>query len=290
MRHLLLCSLSALLIVGCDHPSNSTTTSAASASGSTAAAASTAPAASSAATASPPPAPSPADPQDAKLGAFEKEVAQAIVNAATGGKVDAKWISKSPDKSVSKLTDPDDKKLIDLLGKDLSIVLVEMELGEIAQPTPNEYHEVNARAIMLTDGTVRWGTVGARSATQGELSSPTPGIDKSAPVVVDAGKRLIKALSSDCKLPWLAPADVAQIHEGLHADLITDMTHTQGSCAEVAKVKGEWRTHIDDIRVLVKGNGHYGFLSSVFDVEEPGERLVLAPLHAEVVEDKSLKK
>jgi hypothetical protein len=62
------------------------------------------------------------------------------------------------------------------------------------------------------------------------------------------------------------------------------------SCGEVAKVKGEWRTHIDDIRVLVKGNGHYGFLSSVFNVDEPGDKLVLSPLHVEVVQDDQLKK
>ena len=248
---------------------------------------SAAPSASTAA--SPPPAASPADPQDAALGAFEKDVATAIVNAATGKKVDPKWVAKDPKVAVSNLTDPDDKKLIDVLGKDISVVLVEMELGELAQPSPQEHHEINARAIMLTDGTIRWGTVGSRHEA-GELSEPTPGLDKSQPAVVAAGQRLIKALSGDCKLPWLAPSDVAAVPDTLHADLVTDTGATHKSCEEVAKVKGEWRTHIDDIAVLVKGNGHFGYLKSVFDVEEPGDRLVLSPLHAEVIQDSQLKK
>jgi hypothetical protein len=240
------------------------------------------------ASSAPPPA-SPADPQDAKLGAFVQDVAQAIVHAATGQTVEAKWIAHDATHSVSKLTDPDDKKLLDVLGKDLSIVLVEMEVGELAQPSPSEHHELNARAILLGDNTIRWGTVGGRhEASQGQ--DPTPGLAASAPAVVEAGMRLTKGMAANCKMPWLAPVDVAQAPPTIQHELITDMTTTQASCAEVAKMKGEWRSHIDDIRVLVKGNGHYGFLSSVFDVEEPGSRLVLSPLHAEVVQDDQLKK
>jgi hypothetical protein len=238
---------------------------------------------------SPPPAASPPDPQDAKLAGLEKDVAQAIVNAATGKPVDAKWMAKDPAQQVGKLTDPDDKKLLDVLGKDLTIVLVEMELGEIAQPSPSEHHEINARAIMLADNTVRWGTIGNRHETA-QMQDPTPGLDKSAPAAVEAGSRLMKALSSGCKMPWLAPSDVAQVPQSIQRELVTDVTHTTMSCGEVAKVKGEWRTHIDDIRVLVKGNGHYGFLSSVFNVDEPGDKLVLSPLHVEVVQDDQLKK
>jgi hypothetical protein len=216
-------------------------------------------------------------------------VAQAIVHAATGQAVEAKWVAKDPAHAVSKLTDPDDKKLLDVLGKDLSIVLVEMEVGELAQPSPSEHHELNARVILLGDNTARWGTVGGRhEASQGQ--DPTPGLSASAPAVVEAGTRLTQALGGACKMPWLAPADVAAAPANIQKELITDMTTTQKSCAEVAKVKGEWRSHIDDIRVLVKGNNHYGFLSSVFDVEEPGDKLVLSPLHVEVVQDDTLKK
>lgn len=236
------------------------------------------------AAASPPPAASPPDPQDAKLGAFEKEVATAIVNAATGKPVDAKWLAKDPAQAVGKLTDPDDKKHLDALGKDISIVLVEMELGELAQPSPEERHEINSRAMMLTDGTVRWGTVGHRHGKD-ELSEPTPMLEKSAPAVLEAGSRVMKDLGTTCKMPWLAPSDIAEAPKSVQSELVTDMTSTQAACGEVAKVKGEWRPHIDDIRVLVKGNGHYGFLSSVFDVEEPSGRLVLSPLHVEAIED-----
>jgi hypothetical protein len=246
-------------------------------------------AASASAPSEPPPAASPADPQDAKLGAFEKEVAQAIVNAAVGKPVDAKWIAKDPQQKVSNLTDPDDKKLLDVLGKDLTIVLVDMELGELAQPSPSEHHEINGSAIMLTDGTIRWGTAGSRHATS-ELAEPTPGVEKSAPAASEAGGRLIKALGTSCKMPWLAPSDLAQVPEGVQKDLITDVGATKTTCGEVAKVKADWRTHIDDVRVLVKGNGHFGFLSSVFGVDEPGDKLVLSPLHAEVLEDAQLKK
>jgi hypothetical protein len=237
----------------------------------------------------PPPAASPADPADAKLGAFEKEVAQAIVNAATGKPVDAKWIAKDAQQKVSNLTDPDDKKLLDVLGKDLTIVLVDMEIGELAQPSPSEHHEINGNAVMLADGTVRWGTAGSRHAA-GELAEPTPGVEKSAPAAVEAGGRLIKALATSCKMPWLAPSDIAQAPENVQKDLMTDVATTKTTCGEVAKVKADWRTHIDDIRVLVKGNGHFGFLSSVFGVDQPGDKLVLSPLHAEVLEDATLKK
>lgn len=241
-----------------------------------------------AATSSAPPPTSPPDPQDAKLATFVQGVAQAIVNAATSKPVDPKWVAKDPAHSVAKLTDPDDKKLIDVLGKDLTIVLVEMELGELARPSPSEHHELNARAILLGDNTIRWGTIGSRHETsQGQ--DPTPGLATSAPAVVEAATRLSKALGG-CKMPWLAPSDVAQVPSSIQHELITDMTATQASCAEGAKVKDEWRAHIDDIRVLVKGNGHYGFLSSVFDVEQPGDKLVLSPLHAEVVQDDQLKK
>jgi hypothetical protein len=239
--------------------------------------------------AAPPPAASPADPADAQLATFIQGVSTAIIHAALSQPVDAKWVSKDPARSVSKLTDPEDKKLLDVLGKDLTMVLVEMEVGELARPGPQEHHEMNARAILLSDNTVRWGTVGNRHE-KSDLQDPTPGLDKSAPAVVEAGTRLIKSLSGPCKMPWLAPSDVSAIPAAVQHELITDMAATQASCGEAAKVKGDWRTHIDDIRVLVKGNGHFGFLASVFDVEEPGGRLVLSPLHAEVIEDGQPKK
>lgn len=237
----------------------------------------------------PPVAPSPADPADAKIAAFVGDVAQQIVNAAIGKPVDAKWMAKDPQQKVTNLTDPDDKKLIDTLGKDLQIVAVEMEVGLLARPAPNEHHEVNARVIMLGDKTVRWGTVGSRHETSA-LQDPTPGLDKSAPAVVEAAGRLATALKGDCKMPWTAPTDLSAAPAHVQTEFSTDMGTTKASCGDVAKVKGEWRAHIDDIRVLVKGNGKFGYLSSVFDVEEPGDKLVLSPLHAEVLDDSSAPK
>jgi hypothetical protein len=234
--------------------------------------------------ASPPVAASPADPADAKVAAFVGDVAQQIVNAAVGKPVDAKWMAKDPQQKVTNLTDPDDKKLIDTLGKDLQIVAVEMELGLLARPAPNEHHEVNARVIMLGDKTVRWGTVGNRHETSA-LQDPTPGLDKSAPVVVESAARLATALKGNCMMPWAAPSDLSTAPAHVQTEFSTDMGVTKTSCGEVAKVKGEWRAHIDDVRVLVKGNGKFGYLSSVFDVEEPGDKLVLSPLHAEVLDD-----
>jgi hypothetical protein len=237
----------------------------------------------------PPATPSPADPADAKVAAFVGEVAQQIVNAAIGKPVDAKWMAKDPQQKVTNLTDPDDKKLIDTLGKDLQIVSVEMELGLLARPAPNEHHEVNARVIMLGDKTVRWGTVGSRHETSA-LQDPTPGLDKSAPAVVESAARLATALKGDCKMPWTAPTDLTAAPAHVQTEFSTDMGTTKASCTEVAKVKGEWRAHIDDVRVLVKGNGKFGYLSSVFDVEEPGDKLVLSPLHAEVLDDSGAPK
>ncbi len=286
MRILLATSL--VLVLACDKPSDSTTTTSSSASASakptTSAASSASAAASSGVAASPPPSASPADPQDAKVAAFVADVAQTIVNAATSKPVDAKWLAKDPQQKVSNLTDPDDKKLIDALGKDLQIVAVEMELGELAQPAPDQHHEVNARIIMLGDKTVRYGTVANRH-DKSMLQDPTPGLDKSAPAVVEAGTRLSKALAGSCTMPWVAPSDLTAAPAAVKTEFTTDMTATKASCAEVAKVKGEWRTHVDDVRVLVKGNGKFGFLSSVFDVEQGTQRLVLSPLHAEVLDE-----
>ncbi|HEX4516066.1 MAG TPA: hypothetical protein VGH87_27615 [Polyangiaceae bacterium] len=293
MRTLLIAST--LLVLACDKPSDSTT-GAASASASASApaasgsAGSLASASASAHSMSPPVAASPADPADAKLAAFVADVAQNIVNAAVGKPVDAKWIAKDPQQKISNLTDPDDKRLLDALGKDLTIVAVEMEVGLLAQPAPNEHHEVNARVIMLGDKTVRWGTVGSRHETSA-LQDPTPGLDKSAPTVVEAANRLSKALAGPCTMPWAAMSDLSAAPTHIQTEFSTDMGATKHSCGEVAKVKGEWRAHIDDVRVLVKGtNGKYGFLSSVFDVEEPGDKLVLSPLHAEVLDEAGMKK
>ncbi len=294
MRTLLVAST--LLVLACDKPSDSTTTAASASASASAPAASTSAGSFASASASPqpmslPPAtPSPADPADAKVAAFVADVAQNIVNAAIGKPVDAKWIAKDPQQKVSNLTDPDDKRLLDALGKDLTIVAVEMEVGLLAQPAPNEHHEVNARVIMLGDKTVRWGTVGSRHETSA-LQDPTPGLDKSAAVVVEAANRLSKALAGPCTMPWAAPPDLSATPAHIQTEFSTDMGATKHSCAEVAKVKGEWRAHIDDVRVLVKGtNGKYGFLSSVFDVEEPGDKLVLSPLHAEVLDDSGAPK
>jgi hypothetical protein len=287
MRTLLVAS-TVLLLVACDKPNETTTSTSASTSAS--AAMSAAPKASASASAStaamtlPPATPSPADPADAKVAAFVADVAQSIVNAAVGKPVDAKWMAKDPQQKVTNLTDPDDKKLIDTLGKDLQIVAVEMELGLLARPAPNEHHEVNARVIMLGDKTVRWGTVGSRHETSA-LQDPTPGLDKSATAVVESAGRLATALKGACAMPWTAPTDLSAAPAHVQTEFSTDMGVTKASCTEVAKVKGEWRAHIDDVRVLVKGNGKFGFLSSVFDVEEPGDKLVLSPLHAEVLDD-----
>ncbi len=287
MRFLLASSL--VLVLACDKPSDSTqaaaSASASSASVTVSSSSSAAkPMASAAVAITPPPSASPADPQDAKVAAFVADVAQNLVNAATSKPVDAKWLAKDPQQKVSNLTDPDDKKLIDTLGKDLEIVAVEMELGELAQPAPDQHHEVNARVIMLGDKTVRWGTVANRQ-DKTTLQEPTPGLDKSAPAVVEAGSRLSKALAASCTMPWVAPSNLSAAPPAVQTEFTTDMTATKASCAEVAKVKGEWRTHIDDVRVLVKGNGKFGFLSSVFDVEQGTQRLVLSPLHAEVLDD-----
>ena len=290
MRTILVAS--ALLVLACDKPSD-TTQGAASASASAAAVTSASANSSAVASASasagrptaPPASPSPADPADAKVAAFVGDVAQNIVNAAIGKPVDAKWLAKDPQQKVTNLTDPDDKKLIDALGKDLTIVAVEMEVGLLAQPAPNEHHEVNARVIMLGDKTVRWGTVANRHE-KSALQDPTPGLDKSAPAVVEAANRLSKALAGPCTMPWSAPSDLSATPTHIQTEFAADMGATKHSCGEVAKVKGEWRAHIDDIRVLVKGaNGKFGFLSSVFDVEEPGDKLVLSPLHAEVLDE-----
>jgi hypothetical protein len=285
MRILLATSL--LLVLACDKPSDSTQTTASSASakasGSVASAGPTT--SSSAAPTSTPATASPADPQDAKVAAFVADVAQNIVNAAEGKPVDAKWLAKDPAQKLSNLTDPDDKKLIDALGKDLSIVAVEMEVSELAQPSPDEHHHVNGRLIMLGDKTVRWGTVAHRHDTS-SMQDPTPGLDKSAPAVVEAANRLAKSLAGPCTMPWAAPSDLSAAPTHVQTEFATDMTATKESCAKVAKVKGEWRAHIDDVRVLVKGaNGKFGFLSSVFDVEQGTLRLVLSPLHAEVLND-----
>jgi len=290
MRTLLVAST--VLLLACDKPNESTTNTSASTSASAAASAApkaSASAVASATTASPPVAASPADPADAKVAAFASDVAQNIVNAAVGKPVDPKWMAKDPQQKVTNLTDPDDKKLIDHLGKDLQIVAVEMELGLLARPAPNEHHEVNARVILLGDKTVRWGTVGSRHETSA-LQDPTPGLDKSAPAVVEAAGRLATALKGDCKMPWTAPTDLSAAPAHVQTEFSTDMGTTKASCTEVAKVKGEWRAHIDDVRVLVKGNGKFGYLSSVFDVEEPGDKLVLSPLHAEVLDDSGTPK
>ncbi len=291
MRILLVTSLAVVLPVfcACDKPADSTG-SVASASASTnatvipSASAGVMASASARMPTSPPVSASPADPQDAKVAAFVADVAQNIVNAASGKPVDPKWQAKDPQQKVSNLTDPDDKKLIDALGKDLQIVAVEMEVGELAQPAPDEHHEVNARVIMLGDKTVRWGTVANRH-DKSALQDPTPGLDKSAPVVVEAAARLAKSLAAACTMPWVAASDLSAAPSAVQTEFATDMTATKASCAEVAKVKGEWRPHIDDIRVLVKGNGKFGFLSSIFDVEQGTQRLVLSPLHAEVLQD-----
>lgn len=291
MRTLLIAS-AVLVLAACDNKESTATNTAASSSASTptsAAPKASASAASSAATTSTPATPSPADPADAKVAAFVGEVAQQIVNAAVGKPVDAKWMAKDPQQKVTNLTDPDDKKLIDHLGKDLQIVAVEMELGLLARPAPNEHHEVNARVIMLGDKTVRWGTVGSRHETSA-LQDPTPGLDKSAPAVVESAGRLATALKGNCTMPWAAPSDLSAAPAHVQTEFSTDMGVTKSSCAEVAKVKGEWRPHIDDVRVLVKGNGKFGYLSSVFDVEEPGDKLVLSPLHAEVLDDSGAPK
>ncbi len=278
------------LVLACDKPADSTgaagsaSVSAASASASAKSVASTVTSSSA-----PPPSAVPADPADTAVAAFVAEVAQNLVNAAVSKPVDAKWLAKDPQQKVSNLTDPDDKKLIDVLGKDLQIVAVEMELGELAQPAPDQHHEVNARIILLADKTVRYGTVANRHEKTA-LQDPTPGLDKSAPAVVEAGGRLSKALAASCTMPWVAPSDLATAPPAVQKEFTTDMAATKASCAEVAKVKGDWRTHIDDVRVLVKGNGKFGFLSSVFDVEQGTQRLVLSPLHAELLNDEGTKK
>ena len=164
----------------------------------------------------------------------------------------------------------------------------ELEVDEIAQPGPGEHHQVMTHAVMLTDGSIRWSTTASRRE-ESEIIAPTPGLDVSAPPLVASAARAIEGLRANCTLPWLAESDVTSIPASIRSEFVTDMTTTHAACTQVQGVHGEWRPHVDDIRVLVTGNNHFGFLNSMFDIEgagaDGGGHLILRPLHVELVSE-----
>jgi hypothetical protein len=138
----------------------------------------------------------------------------------------------------------------------------------------------------MTDGTVHWGTAAGRQ-DESALLHPTPGLETNAPGFIAGTARAIDALRGPCSLPWFVASDLPNLPPAIHTELLPDPAATRAACAQVAAVHGEWRTHIDDIRVFVQGNGHLGILSSTFNVEgadtDGGGRLVLGPVHVEIV-------
>ncbi len=226
------------------------------------------------------------DPRDAAIGAYARDVTQALIHAAKGEAVDARWIAHHPAHAVTALS-AEGHGAMRVLGNNLEVLATEVELDAVAQPAAGQHHQIAARAIVLPDGTVRWGTAAHRT-DESELLQPTPRLDTTAPALVGGVARVVEALRGPCALPWLTDGEVQGLPAHIRHEILPEPGSTHTACTRAAAVHGEWRPHVDDVRVFVRGNNHIGILRSIFDVEgheaDGGTpRLVLSPLHIEVV-------
>ncbi len=240
----------------------------------------------------PPPAPLTAgatDPRDAALSTYTHDMTQALVHAAEGQPVDPRWVAHHPDHEhhhIASLS-PEGHAAMHLLGNTLDVIATEVELQAIAQPEPGHHHQLSAIAIVLPNGDVRWGTAAHRHDTS-EQTQPTPFLDHTAPALANGIARVIEALRGSCQLPWLSDTEIQSLPAHIRTEVLPDAGATHAACARAAEVHGEWRPHVNEVRVFVRGNNHVGILRSAFDVENPegpaaSARLVLSPVHIEVL-------
>lgn len=227
----------------------------------------------------------PAHPSDEQLSAYVREVSAAIVHAARGEAVDRRFVSAHPVHTVAALSAQDRERLA-VFGPTLTVVGTEVELDAVARPGPGEHYQVMVHALVLPDGRVHWGPASGRRDAD-ESVHPTPGVDRDAPALNASVNRVTEALRTSCSLPWVTEADLTVLPAVLRRELLPEVGTTRAACRLVAGVRGEWRTHFDDLRVFVQGNGHVGILRGTFNVEnadtDGGGHLVLAPVHIEVV-------
>ncbi len=211
-----------------------------------------------------PPAP---DPRDAALAAFVGEATGQIVSAARGEPVDPAWGFVGEQYEGLAATSAETREAVQGLGPAFEVLGTFLELEAVVEG-PEGVIYLRSGAVVFPDQRVLWTHVEARMGT----GMPTsPELARVAPALAGAVERVVETLRSPaCGLPLVTAADVAHLPEAIRGEVDRAGPGLKDACGRFLGGDGAWRPRVDDVSVLVRGEGRTAILRSAFEVTGKG--------------------
>jgi len=207
------------------------------------------------------------DPRDVALAQLVNDAATAMLAAARGLPHDARWDGSDPNEDL-RGTSPDVRTELLAFGSSPEIV---MSVPELEATTGAS--SIRSQAAIFPDGRLRWLEVDYRTGS----TRPTDGLAAASPQLEAGIQRMIEALrSGNCDLPRATQADLTGMPPQVVGEALQDLNRIDESCTGLRNDRSTWLTKVDDLGVVLRGNGQVGVLSGSWTVA--GGRLVLHPV------------
>jgi hypothetical protein len=216
----------------------------------------------------------------AGLAALVNEASVAILQVATGGTPDARWLFSEGSGAGLAGTPSSVAGELVALGSAPAPVMTVLEVEAIGTDAGGMGHYIRANAAVFPDGRVRFMSIEHRP---GESTvRPTEGIEVAAPAMTQAVEQLISDLRGGCTVPLLSSEESEGLPEAARADLAEGLAAINETCASVAAVDATWLPRYDDISAVTRVGSRWVVLRSAFELE--GVALRLLPVRLRLIE------
>lgn len=174
---------------------------------------------------------------------------------------------------------PEARGTITQLGADPEVLFTIIEVKACDGPV-----RVSGAAIVFPDGRVRWHRAGAYHFPElGECRGWPSHVGDPQEGLLEGVDRLVESVAADCSAEWVTADDLDGIPSELSDELLrrANDENLREECHRVRR-DATWQRAIDEVSVVVRGNGQNATIHTRFLQDEYGS-LTLEPIRVRVI-------